>query len=159
MITKKQAHIALITLLTTFSLSYHQVWAYPECSRSKPTEMDTVPCLVNWDFDPGEQATEEGEILIFSEGTPEVPGAKFYIKEQNSNPGSDLLASDVHQDLTAFVEQNIGSIEESLLASESAQQGKALLAYNENSGEWEEVLLSALTETHDLISHEELTHN
>ena len=124
MITKKQVQIALITGLTAFSLSYHQAWAY----------------------DPGEQATEEGEILIFSEGTPEAPGAGFYIKEQNSNPGSQLLASDIHQDLTAFVEQNTGGIEEALLASESVQQGEALLAYNEKNGEWEEVLLSALTE-------------
>ena len=128
MITKKQARSALITGLTAFSLSCHQAWAY----------------------DPGEQATEEGEILIFSEGALEAPGTELYIKEQNSNPRSQLLASDIHQDLTAFVEQNIGGIEEALLASESAKQGEALLAYNENSGEWEEVLFNALTETHAL---------
>ena len=87
--------------------------------------------------DPGEQATEE---VIFSEGMPEAPGTQ-------------LLASDVQQDLTAFVEQNIGSIEDALLASESAQHGEALLAYNENSGEWEEVLLSALTETGYAVSY------
>lgn len=105
MITRKQTYAALITGLITFNLSYHQVWAYDQ------DEQDNE----------GQRA-----ILIFSEGSPEL---KLYCcEEQNANLESDLLASELHRDLSVFLQQHKSTIEE------------ALLAYNEKKGEWEELL-------------------
>lgn len=121
MITKKQTHAALITALITFNLSYHQVLGYGQ---------------------DGQQDNEgQKEILIFSEGSPELKLYLYCCEEQNANLESDLLStSELHRDLGAFVQLHKSTIEEALLASESAQQGETLLAYNEKKGEWEEIL-------------------